>query len=116
MAAIQDGQQYVKAKDLPKHSSVWFLLQVSKLTLCFVPLCSTMYHYGPQCTTMYHHVSLCTTMFYYVLLCTTMFHCVPLYSTMYHYVLLTAMYHYVPFNSFTYSIFIGCSPSPHSKC
>ena len=36
MVAIQDGQQYVKVKDLPKLSSVRFLLQVSKSTLCFV--------------------------------------------------------------------------------
>ena len=36
MAAIQDGWQCVKVKDWPKLSSVRFLLQVSKLTLCFV--------------------------------------------------------------------------------
>ena len=36
MAAIQDGWQYVKVKDWPKLSSVRFLLQVSKSTLCFI--------------------------------------------------------------------------------
>ena len=36
MAAIQDGQQYVKVEDWPTLSGVWFWLQVFMLTQCFV--------------------------------------------------------------------------------